>query len=140
MCYHFMLSFLDVIICVIVLCYHFVLLFLDVLIMCYHLMLAFLLQFYVIIFGCYHLCYHFTLSFFNVIICVLCCFVLSFLDVIIIVIICVIILCYNFFLFPPFFIFVENMTHSPQGGVQHLFYGTGLYGHSCPLKRRTLCS
>jgi hypothetical protein len=84
-----MLSFLDVIILRIILCYHF-------------LVLLFALSFHVIIFGCYLLCYR---------------FVLSFLDVIIVVIICVIILCYHFLLsFPPFFIFVENMTHSHNNG------------------------
>jgi hypothetical protein len=60
--------------------------------------MSYLLSFYVIISGRYHLCYH---------------FVLSFLDVIICVIIFVIISCYHFLLsFPPFFIFVENVTHS----------------------------
>jgi hypothetical protein len=88
-----MLSFSDVNICVIVLCNHLVLSYLDiiiiviicVIILCHNFwMLSFVLSFCVIIF-----------------------------DVIIIVIICVIILWYHFLLsFPPFFIFVENMTHS----------------------------
>jgi hypothetical protein len=83
LCYHF--------------CYNFVLYFLDVIILGYHFMLLFYVIICVIIL-CYYLCYH---------------FVLSFLDVVICVIIFVIILCYHFLLsFPPFFIFVENMTHS----------------------------